>query len=72
MACSTHACDGTVVPTEFAAIRSCISSVEKKKVLPRTMGPPSEKPPWLLRIFRVGVPGAAIGEFAASASWRLK
>ena len=55
-----------------AAVSFCTSRVEKKNVLLWTIGPPSEKPYWLLRIGRLGEPGIATGEFADSASWRLK
>ena len=54
------------------AVSFWISRVEKKNVLFWTIGPPSEKPYWLLRIGRFGVPGAATGEFADSFSLRLK
>ena len=54
------------------AVSFWISRVVKKNALFLTIGPPVEKPYWLLRIGRFGVPGAATGELAASFSLRLK
>ena len=68
----THASDGAVVGMVLPAVSFWTSRVEKKKVLLRTIGPPSEKPYWLLRIGRLSAPGTATGEFADSCSWRLK
>src|SRR6478752_5422705 len=72
VACDTHAGEGAVSGNVLPAVSFWTSSVEKKNVLLRTIGPPSEKPYWLLRISRLAVPGAATGEFAESASLRLK
>src|SRR5215212_8904002 len=62
VALATQASDGAVVGIVLPAVSFCTSSVEKKKVLLCTIGPPSEKPYWLLRIGRLSEPGTATGE----------
>jgi hypothetical protein len=44
----------------------------KKKVWFFTMGPPSEKPSWLLRSSDVGEPGGVNQSLEARASFRVK
>ena len=67
VALATQAADGVVVGMVLPAVSFWTSRVEKKNVLLWTIGPPSEKPYWLLRISRFGVSGTATGEFADSA-----
>ena len=57
VALATQSADGAVVGIVLPAVSFCTSSVEKKNVLLFTIGPPSEKPYWLLRIGRFGEPG---------------
>src|SRR5215471_20703459 len=64
VALATHASDGAVVGIVLPAVNRWISSVEKKNVLLCTMGPPSEKPYWLLRMGLLSAPGTATGELA--------
>src|SRR6185369_16933025 len=64
VACATHASDGAVVGMLLPAVSFWTSRVEKKNVLLWTIGPPSEKPYWLLRISRFGESGTATGELA--------